>query len=282
MPKIELRRVNRTKLESTYIRREFSRNVTSQYGEDGMIAKILELIGVENRWCVEFGAWDGKYLSNTWDLINNKRWSAVLAEGDEGRAAKLAETHAGRRGEVFVKHAFVGWEGPHSLDLILSGAPIPKNFDFLSIDIDGNDWHVWESLKNYRPRLVVVEFNPSASNQLYFVQDRDPTLNQGASLLALIELGKSKGYELAACNHINAMFVLAEEFPKLGISDNSIDAMYEEFMTTEICQGYDGTIFPAGHMMLTWHGLPLLQEDFQILPKALRRYPDPGEHFSGR
>jgi hypothetical protein len=277
MPKIELRRVNRTKPESTYIRREFSGDVTSQYGEDGMIAKMLELIGVENRWCVEFGAWDGKYLSNTWDLINNKEWCAVLAEGDAGRAARLAGTHAARRGEVFVKHAFVGWEGQSSLDSILSETPIPKNFDLLSIDIDGNDWHVWDSLKTYRPRLVVVEFNPSASNQLYFVQDRDPSLNQGASLLAFIELGKSKGYELGACNYANAMFVLSEDFPKLSIADNSIDAMYEEFMTTEICQGFDGTIFAAGHMMLTWHEMSLSQEDFQVLPKALRRYPDPGE-----
>jgi hypothetical protein len=51
--------------------------------------------------------------------------------------------------------------------------------------------------------------------------------------------------------------------------------MFEEYMTTEICQGYDGTIFAAGHMMITWQALPLTQEDFQVLPKALRRYADP-------
>jgi hypothetical protein len=152
MPKLELRRINRTKPESTYIRREFSRNVTSQFGEDGMIAKIFELIGVENHWCVEFGAWDGKYLSNTWDLINNKGWHAVLMEGHEERAAKLAESYAERSGEVFVKHAFVGWEGRHRLDVILSETPIPPEFDLLSIDIDGNDWHVWNALDAFHPR----------------------------------------------------------------------------------------------------------------------------------
>ena len=77
MAKVELRRVDRTKPESAFIR-SFASNVTSQYGEDGMIAKIFEFIGVKNRWCVEFGAWDGKYLSNTWDLINNKGWSRFL------------------------------------------------------------------------------------------------------------------------------------------------------------------------------------------------------------
>jgi hypothetical protein len=241
-----------------------------------MIAKIFELIGVNNRWCVEFGAWDGKYLSNTWDLINNKGWSAVLVEGDEGRAARLAEGHR-ERADVFVKHAFVGREGESSLDSILGATPISRDFDLLSVDIDGNDWHVWNGVKNYRPRLVIIEFNPSASNQLYFVQDADPALNQGSSLLAFIDLAKSKGYELAACNYANALFVLAEDFPKLGIADNSIDAMYEEYMTTEICQGFDGTIFAAGHMTLTWHGIPFSQEDLQILPKSMRRYRDPGE-----
>jgi len=276
MPVVEIRRARRTKPESTYLRTH-ARDVTSQYGEDGIIEKILDLIGRRTPWCVEFGAWDGKYLSNTWHLINEKGWKGVLVEGDEGRADRLAASHAGRAGEVFVVNAFVGWEGEHSLDAILGRTPIPQSFDVLSIDIDGNDWHVWNGLAKYRPRLVVVEFNPSASNELYFVQDADPNLSQGASLLAFIELGKQKGYELVATTYANAFFVLADEFNKIGIADNSIDAMYEPYMDIQICQGFDGTIFAAGHMWLNWHGIALSQEDFQILPKSLRKYPDPGE-----
>ena len=113
-----------------------------------MIAKTFELIGVSNRWCVEFGAWDGKYLSNTWDLINNKGWCAVLVEGDDRRAASLAEIHRSRNAEVFVRHAYVGWEGENSLDSILGATSIPLDFDLLSVDIDGNDWHVWNGLQN--------------------------------------------------------------------------------------------------------------------------------------
>lgn len=116
-----------------------------------MIAKILELIGVKNKWSVEFGAWDGKYLPNTWDLINNQGWSAVLIEGEEKRANRLSELHAARAGEVFVQNAFVGWEGPQRLDALLASSPVPRDFDLLSIDIDGNDWHVWAGLKDYRP-----------------------------------------------------------------------------------------------------------------------------------
>ena len=274
MPTIELRRSKRTKPESTYLSK-FAANVTSQDGEDGVIAKILEIMGVANRWCVEFGAWDGKHLSNTWSLINTNGWSAVLAEGNAERAHHLAETYRARAEDVFVVPAFVGWEGENSLDAILSRTPIPNDFDVLSIDIDGNDWHVWNCLTRYRPRLIVVEFNPSASNNLYFVQDPIAGLNQGASLLSFIDLGKRKGYELVATTPVNAFFVTTEEFHKFGISDNSIDAMYEPLHTTEICQGFDGTIFAAGRMMLIWHGLQLTQEDFQVLPTALRRYQGP-------
>jgi hypothetical protein len=276
VPIVELRRTRRTKPESQILA-TFCANITSQYGEDGVIAEILNRIGTRNRWCVEFGAWDGKYLSNTWSLINQSGWSAVLLEGDKVRAERLAASHAGNAGRVFVSNALVGWEGTTSLDSLLSATPIPVDFDVLSIDIDGNDWHVWNAVTAFRPRLVIAEFNSSASNDLYFIQDPDPTLNQGASLRAFVDLGRTKGYELVATTPGNAFFVTKEDFPKIGIADNSIDAIHEPVITTEIAQGYDGTIMAAGHMYLNWHGVALTQEDFQILPKSLRKYPDPGE-----
>ena len=273
MAKIELRRTSRTKAESTYISGSAA-NVTSQFGEDGIIAKLLELIGERNRWCVEFGAWDGKQHSNTWHLINELGWSAMLIEGDATRAAALAEAYQGRpAAEVFVRHALVGWHEDDSLDALLAGDPIPVNFDVLSIDVDGNDWHIWNAVRLYRPRIVLIEFNPTAGNDLYFVQEPDPAAHQGASLLAMIELAKDKGYELAATTAINAFFVLAEDFPLLGIADNSIHSMYESTQDLQLCHGYDGTVFAAGNMMLNWHGITLEQEDLQVLPANMRRFP---------
>jgi hypothetical protein len=61
---------------STFLMK-FARNVTSQNGEDGIIEKLLELIGATNEWVVEIGAWDGKHLSNSWNLINRKRCDAI-------------------------------------------------------------------------------------------------------------------------------------------------------------------------------------------------------------
>lgn len=261
MPTIELRRIKRVKPESAYLRNEHASDVTSQFGEDGIICKILDLIGRTSRWCVEFGAWDGKYLSNTWNLINNEGWRGVLIEGAYDRYVALDSSYKPLAGQVFVQHGYAGWQPSDDLDNHLCRTPIPKDFDVLSIDIDGNDWYVWSALKKYRPRLVVIEFNPTASNGLYFVQDAEASLNQGASLRAMVERAQSKGYELVATTYTNAFFVLAEEFLKLNIADNSIDAMHESHIEIQICQGYDGTLFAAGHLMLNWHGIPLVQED---------------------
>ena len=52
---------------------DYKKNIYSQGGEDGVIDKILEIIHQGDNWCVEFGAADGKYLSNTKNLIQNNK-----------------------------------------------------------------------------------------------------------------------------------------------------------------------------------------------------------------
>jgi hypothetical protein len=273
MAMIELRRIDRTNSASTYLSR-FAENVTSQYGEDGIIRRIFEIVGFDNSWCVDVGAWDGVHLSNTWDLINKRGWKSVLIEVDSEKFSELKELHKDRYDEVFVRHGVVGWEYPQTLDNYLASTPIPESFDLLCIDIDGNDWHVWNALTDYRPRVVVIEFNPTAGNELCFVQDADHEVHQGASLLALIDLAHAKGYELVATTMVNALFVRKEEFEKFGIADNSIDSMHATSLDIQILQGYDGTIIADGHMLLNWHRIPLTQEDLQVLPEALRHFTE--------
>ena len=164
-------------------------------------------------------------------------------------------------------------KGAHSLDSILSKTPIPADFEFLCIDVDGCDWHIWNSLSEYRPRLVEIEFNPTIPNHVYFVQDADMGANHGSSLRAMIELGKSKGYELVATTPWNAFFVTTEEFPKFNIVDNSLDAMHSpRELESTVFQLYDGTLVLTGCTQLLWHHIPISFEDIQVLPRALRRF----------
>jgi len=163
--------------------------------------------------------------------------------------------------------------GDCALDKLLLAAGAPKDLDLLCIDVDGLDWHIWNSLTEFSPRLVVVEFNPSVPNDIIFIQDDDPAVNQGSSLLALIELGKKKGYELVATTEWNGFFVPTDLFPVFDIEDNDIDAMHDPaHFESRLFQCYDGTMVLAGCKHLLWSNVNIAQEDIQVLPTSLRKF----------
>lgn len=272
MPEIKHYPNGRVKPESIYLQ-ELRRDVTSQCGEDGLIEKICDILGVRDKWCVEFGAWDGKLYSNSWALINNHGWSAVLIEADEQKYAELVENYVANE-RVLTVNALVDFKaGESSLDATLGRTPIPADFEFLCIDVDGCDWQIWDSLSNYRPRLVEIEFNPTIPNHVHFVQDADMSVNHGSSLRAMIALAEKKGYELVATTPWNAFFVTREEFSKFNIEDNSIDSMHSPAeLESSLFQLYDGTLVLTGCTRLLWHNVPIAFEDVQVLPRALRRF----------
>ncbi len=250
---------------------QFACNITSQYGEDGIIEKVLEIVPDHNNWCVEFGSWDGKNCSNTYTLIDKKNYSAILIEANPKRYKDLLKTFEGNR-KIIPLNEFVGFEKSDCLDRLLEKFEIPEDFDILSVDIDGNDYHVWEAVQDYKPKVVVIEFNPTIPPNVEFIQPRDPHVTQGSSLLSITKLGKSKGYELVAATTTNAIFVDSKYFDLFGISDNSPQAMMvDESFITQIFCGYDGTVFLAGCQMLPWQTIPYEQSRVQQLPKWARK-----------
>jgi hypothetical protein len=251
---------------------EFAKNITSQWGEDGIILKALEIIRNCDKWCVEFGSWDGQHFSNTYNLIKNKEYSAVLIESDTLRFQDLLKTHEGND-KVIPKNDFVGFSKDNCLDTILKTTEIPSDFDLLSVDIDGNDYHVWEAVHEYRAKVVIIEYNPTIPVEVEFVQPRDMNVNQGSSLLSINKLAKKKGYELVATTLTNAVFVDAKYFNLFGIKDNSSEAMWtDRSLITHMFCGYDGTVFIRGCCKLPWHRISYKESKMQQLPKFLREY----------
>jgi hypothetical protein len=181
-------------------------NVYSQTGEDGILAKALNVLPQQDKWCVEFGAWDGRVSSNTYRLITEEGYSAVLLEADPRKFQDLKQNFLSKN-NVYCLNEKVGWLGSHTLDNLLSKTPITRNFDVLSIDIDGNDYHVWKAFTGYRPKIVVIEYNPTIPNGVDFVQKPLHGVCQGSSLDSLVKLGKSKNYELICVTELNAIFV---------------------------------------------------------------------------
>lgn len=250
-----------------------ARNVYSQSGEDGILEHVFSTIQAQSRWCVEFGAWDGRHLSNCANLLNHHGWNGVLIEGHPRKFRALASNYAQNR-RVICLERFVQCSGPDTLDEILGSLACPPEFDLLSIDIDGMDYFVWESLVRFRPRLVVIEFNPTVPNDVVFVQAKDSGVNQGCSLLALVLLARAKGYELIASSGFNAFFIARDEYRKLSIESNHISNIHTPPHDGRIFQGFDSTIFVTGMEKLIWSDINLTQEDFQVLPRAARRFKD--------
>jgi hypothetical protein len=253
-------------------------NVTSQCGEDGILAKALSLLPERTCWCVEFGAWDGKFCSNSYDLVTSRDYRGVFIEANSAKFPDLKQTH-GASGKNVLINAFVGFTRSDSLDVLLSRCDIPKKFDLLSIDIDGNDYYAWEAAEEYRPALVVIEFNPTMSNSLMFVQKKFHETKQGASPAALVELGRRKGYELIAVTRLNLIFVSAEHYPAFGIADNSLSLMRDDSGVPQIFIGYDGHVFLSqegeiGSIAFPWHPFKLKESAVQVLPNRLQKYPD--------
>jgi hypothetical protein len=256
---------------------EFKRKVHSQTGEDGIIEKILDVVGQNDKWCVEFGAWDGLFLMNTRYLIEAKEYSAILIEADKRKYRDLQRNYSHLK-TVTTLNRLVGFNESEGLDELLKATSIPHDFDLLSIDVDGNDYHIWKAVADYVPKVVVIEFNPTIPTHVHFVQPADASVSQGASLLSLVDLGKEKGYELVCALSFNAFFVRREFFPKFEIEDNSPDTLRTDVDgITYLFSGYDGRIFLRGNLRLPWHEVSLSERRLQQLPRFLRAHR---EHYS--
>jgi hypothetical protein len=187
-----------------------ARRVYSQGGEDGVLFRLFEWIGIRHRFFVEFGAWDGSHLSNTAHLRLHHGWQGLLLEGSD------------RADGALVKRERVDAENVESL---FRRYEVPRDFDLLSIDIDGNDYWVWKAIDSFQPRVVIVEYN------VFFLPDTAKTIAydadhawdkerygtyHGASLAAFEKLGREKGYALVYTEPYspNAIFVRSEELPR--------------------------------------------------------------------
>ncbi len=256
---------------------KFAKNEHSQFGEDGIIEEILKRIGMStqiDRWCVEFGAWDGMHLSNTYHLIENHKYQSVLIEGDHKKYQSLCKNIP--QANVYKICEFVTFDGDSTLDKILKKTPIPVNFDFLSIDIDGCDYFIFESLNHYRPKIVCIEFNPTIPNEVEFVQEKDFKIKQGTSAKSLVRLAESKDYRLVATTDCNLLFV-QNELVEFVVGNEQLDLNTlrdDSRFKTYLFVGFDGTVLSnRNHLSLVWHGLSINMEAFQQLPRVLRKFP---------
>ena len=135
--------------------KQYEKSIYSQNGEDGIIEYIFNVITPTNKVAVEFGAGDGINLSNT-KLLLSKGWRVNFIECDSKKFSELLSNYAGNE-KVAFSDCRVTAENVNQLFSENKG--FPEDFDLLSIDIDSQDYKVWEAIK-VKPKVVIIEFNP--------------------------------------------------------------------------------------------------------------------------
>ena len=212
---------------------QYKKNVYSQFGEDGIVEQVLKISGQGQKTCVEFGAWDGIYLSNTANLWKNN-WKAVLIECDYKKFEELKiNTHEYACSCFNYKIS----SNKLKIDKVLEEANI-KSLDLMSIDIDGNEYHIFESM-SIKPRILICEFNPTIPLGMEIVGDEEE--NIGCSASALITLAKNKGYSLIAMTLVNCIFITSSESHLFKVYDTSPETLFDKKCLTYMISAYDGS-----------------------------------------
>lgn len=199
--------------------------VFSQWDEDGIIQYLISKIPIANEIFVEFGVEDYEE-SNTRFLLLNNHWRGLVLDASE---ADINYVQTDRIYWQFDLQAKQAWITRENIDRLLHEAGFPEDIGLLSIDINGNEYWIWQAIESMRPRIVIVEYNSLFGLQPIAVpyrQDFDRTLAHhsnlyyGCSLGALDHLARRKGYILVGSNiwgH-NAFFLrsdVATEFQAL-------------------------------------------------------------------
>ena len=191
----------------------------SQNDEDGVLLYVFNLIGATSKTVVEIGAGDG-FQCNAANLLLNHGWSGLLVDGHPGNVSFARRFYRWdlrtRRFPPTVVHAWITAENVN--DIIRDNGHAGE-IDLLSIDVDGNDYWIWQAIDCVQPRVVMIECNDLWGAERAVTTPYDPAFATqltaygsefaGASLPALVKLGRRKGYRLVGTEKFgfNAVFM---------------------------------------------------------------------------
>ena len=189
--------------------------VFSQRGEDGILQYIISKVPIPNRIFVEFGVEDYTE-SNTRFLLMNNHWSGLVIDGDKDNIRFIKSDFIYWKYDVTAVQSFITRD---NIDGLIAGYTNCSDIGVLSVDVDGNDYWIWEAITTIQPRIVVCEYNsalgPTAPLSIPYRADfyrtsaHSSNLYFGAGLAAFCHLAEKKGYDFigVAGAGVNAFFV---------------------------------------------------------------------------
>jgi len=185
----------------------------SQNYEDGMIEEIFRRIGSPTKTFLEIGVGDGSENNTTALLAQG--WRGWWIDGDSSGCASIRQRLQSMPsiGKRLTLHE--GLVAPATIQALLQQLSVPREVDLFSLDIDQDTYHIWAALDDFRPRVIVVEYNGALPPGIAWIHPYesgrtwDGTQAFGASLKAFEILGRRRGYSLVGCELLgaNAFFV---------------------------------------------------------------------------
>lgn len=209
----------------------YEASLFSQNGEDGIIRYIFSQIGFDSRYFVEFGF--GAHQCNSLRLILHENFKGLMMDGSEEQCRIFNLTCKAKGiSDVHAVNAFIDRD---NLEHLIRSNNIPAEIDFLSIDVDGNDYWFWRCLQCINPRVICIEYNSGIGSKYSWTIPYNKEFERfsahpsgffaGASIKALESLGEKKGYRLVGCDTTgtNAFFLRNDlgnnQIPTLSASE---------------------------------------------------------------
>jgi hypothetical protein len=206
--------------------RDAELKVFSQWGEDGILDYICHKLGLRKPRMLEFGVGDFSECNSRF-LVENRGASVVLVDSNENLLPFVQNQDCYWRSTVIPLNAWITTNTAQ--DLFKYAYDQLEGLDIFSIDLDGNDYWIVNSLDLDEVIVVVVEYNPVFGADLSISVPKEDDFDRskkhssnlyyGASLRAFINLMKYKGFDFIGTNGAgsNAFFVKSEMFSKLMI-----------------------------------------------------------------
>jgi hypothetical protein len=233
----------------------------SQFDEDGITLAILREAGTTTKRFVEIGC--GANGGNSGFLAAELGWSGLMIDADEQKLAAARQW--------FTERATVvqAWVTRETIDDVLTEHGMSGEIDVLSIDIDGNDYWIWEALSAVSPRIVIMEANLLFGGERAVVVPYDPDFDRhklkpsyyGASLAALAALAGRKGYRLVALEPSgpNAFFLRDDVAPHIPLcTPMSVYRQLYKVVRKRLGRGRSGNPVDELYAYIAANDLPLI------------------------
>lgn len=217
--------------------------VFSQFEEDGKLLFIFAMLGMRNKIFIEIGADDG-VNSNSANLYFNFGWYGLFIDGNKKSIKRGEKFYAKYPHPWYYKPKFVCARViRENINELIENAGFKGEIGLLSIDIDGNDYWIWDALEVVQPQVVIIEtHNEFGLNNIvvpydkdYFYPGKHPVYH-GASPVAMNNLAIKKGYRLVGANEYGFNFI----FVKNGLADDLLPevSINSVLMHSSVKEGY--------------------------------------------